>query len=71
MCLAVPGKIIRIDGSSCEIDIMGNRMLTDISLLKDAALGKYVLIHAGVAIAVISQEEAMDTIELLEEIVNG
>ena len=71
MCLAVPGKIIRIDGSACEIDIMGNRMLTDISLLKDAAPGKYVLIHAGVAIAVISQEEAMDTIELLEEIVNG
>ena len=70
MCLAVPAKIVAIDRDSfsAEIDVMGNIRTISVMLTPDADLGSWVLVHAGQAINVVSDEEAQASIEIWEEI---
>ncbi len=68
MCLAVPARIIEIDGDKAVADAMGNRWNIRITLTPDIVLGDVVLIHAGYAIAKVDEEEARKTWELFEEI---
>ncbi|MBS3910060.1 MAG: HypC/HybG/HupF family hydrogenase formation chaperone [Actinobacteria bacterium] len=73
MCLAVPAKIVAIDKDSfsAEIDVMGNIRTISVMLTPDADLGSWVLVHAGQAINVVSDEEAQASIEIWEEILRG
>jgi hydrogenase expression/formation protein HypC len=68
MCLAVPGKVVKISDRTCVVEIMGVSREISIELLKDVNLGDYVLIHAGCAIQKLDQEEAIKTIELFKEL---
>lgn len=69
MCLAVPGLITeRTEGSSATVDMLGARREISLRLVPDAAVGDYVLVHAGFGIQVISPDEARETIELLHEL---
>jgi len=68
MCLAVPGKVVKISDRTCVVEIMGVSREIFIELLKDVNLGDYVLIHAGCAIQKLDQEEAIKTIELFKEL---
>lgn len=66
MCLAIPGKIVRIKDNIAEIDIAGTLRKTSLQLVPEAGIGDYVLIHAGFAIQVLDEEEANETLKLLE-----
>jgi hydrogenase expression/formation protein HypC len=66
MCLAVPGKILSVDGKDADVDFGGVTRKVNISLVK-AGVGEYVIIHAGFAIQVVDQEEAEETIKIWEE----
>lgn len=71
MCVAVPGKVVKINGNYAKVNVMDNT--TDVNVkLVDVKIGDYVLIHAGCAIEVLSQEAAQEIIdvfsELLEEV---
>jgi hydrogenase expression/formation protein HypC len=68
MCLAVPVKIVAIDGDAAETEIAGVRRRVSIALTPEAKLGDYVLLHTGYAIGVIDEAEAEETLKLLEEI---
>ncbi len=68
MCLAVPVKIVSIDGAEAETEIAGVRRRVSIALTPEAKLGDYVLLHTGYAIGVIDEAEAEETLKLLEEI---
>ena len=68
MCLAVPVKIVSIDGDAAETEIAGVRRRVSIALTPEARLGDYVLLHTGYAIGVIDEAEAEETLKLLEEI---
>ncbi|MCX7923874.1 MAG: HypC/HybG/HupF family hydrogenase formation chaperone [Clostridia bacterium] len=68
MCLGIPGKIIKIEGKTSMVELMGVTREVSIELLKDVKLGDYVLVHAGCAIQVIDQEEALKTIEIFNEL---
>jgi len=68
MCLAVPVKIVFIDGDEAETEIAGVRRRVSIALTPEAKLGDYVLLHTGYAIGVIDEAEAEETLKLLEEI---
>jgi hydrogenase expression/formation protein HypC len=68
MCLAVPVRIVSIDGDAAETEIAGVRRRVSIAFTPEAKLGDYVLLHTGYAIGVIDEAEAEETLKLLEEI---
>jgi hydrogenase expression/formation protein HypC len=67
MCLAIPMKLIRRDEVSGVAEVDGVEREVSLLLQPDAAVGDYVLIHAGYAIGTIDEEEAQITLALLRE----
>jgi hydrogenase expression/formation protein HypC len=71
MCLAVPVKITSIEGEQAEVDIGGVGRKVSITLTPEARVGDYVLLHTGYAINVLNEEEAQETLNLLERMVEA
>jgi len=69
MCLAIPGKILEVNGDKANVDFNGVKRDVIIALVKDAKVGKYVLVHAGYAIELLNEEEAQETLKLWKNIV--
>jgi len=68
MCLAIPARVISIDGSKAQVDF-GEGVLREVNVtLVEAKMGDYVLVHAGYAIQTVDQKEALETISLWNEI---
>jgi len=55
MCLAIPGKIIKVKGQLAAVDFRGIKKEVNISLVK-AKIGDYVMVHAGFAIEKMDQD---------------
>lgn len=68
MCLAVPARIVELEGDNAIVDAMGNRFRAKTTLLPEAKLGNLVLVHAGFAITLVDEEEARKTWQLIEQI---
>ncbi|MHC4242365.1 MAG: HypC/HybG/HupF family hydrogenase formation chaperone [Planctomycetota bacterium] len=68
MCLAIPARIIELDGDKAVVDAMGNRWKAKTTLLPEVKLGDLVLIHAGFAISLVDEEEAKKTWQIIAEI---
>jgi len=71
MCLAVPVKVISIEGDQAEVDIGGVGRKISISLTPEVKVGDYVLLHTGYAINVLDESEAQETLCLLEQMVEA
>ncbi len=69
--MAVPVKIISIEGEQAEVDIGGVGRKVSITLTPEARVGDYVLLHTGYAINVLNEEEAQETLNLLERMVEA
>lgn len=67
MCLAVPAKIIKIEGDTAVIEINGVRRSGNVSLIQDPEIGDYVLLHAGFAIQKWSEEDVREFNAITEE----
>ena len=68
LCLAIPAKVIEIQGNTAKVDF-GEGVLRDVNVtLVNPRLGEYVLVHAGYAIQVIDRKAAEETLRLWEEI---
>jgi hydrogenase expression/formation protein HypC len=73
MCLAIPGKVIRISeqtpfGRTGKVSFGGVTKDVNLSYVPEAAVGDYVLVHAGFAINTIAEQEANQVFEYLREI---
>lgn len=68
MCLAVPSKIIEINGSTAKVDVDGVIRQTSIMLMDDIKIGDYVIVHAGFAINKLDEEAALQTLEDMRNI---
>jgi hydrogenase expression/formation protein HypC len=68
MCLAIPARIVELEGDRAIVDAMGNRWKAKTTLLPEAKIGDLVLIHAGFAISLVDEEEAKKTWQLIAEI---
>ncbi|MDI1471092.1 MAG: HypC/HybG/HupF family hydrogenase formation chaperone [Thermodesulfovibrio sp.] len=69
MCLAVPSKIIEIDGYMATVDVMGLRKQVSLLLLpEEPKIGEYVLVHAGFAINKMEPAEAEEALKIFEKI---
>mgnify|MGYP001015512272 CR=1 FL=1 len=67
MCLAIPGKIKKLDGNSAYFDFKDREYCADVSLVKEPKVGDWILMHDGRALSVISEEEATENLKLIEE----
>lgn len=67
MCLAIPALIKSIEDKEAEAEIGGISRRISLWLTPEAQAGDYVLVHTGYAINVLDQEEAEETLRLLEE----
>ena len=67
MCLSIPGQVIEIAGTTGHVNVAGNAVDTDFSFLPDAKPGDWVLVHAGFAIQKYDEQEALETLRVLQE----
>ncbi len=68
MCLAVPLKIISIEGKMGIGELGGVKKKVSLMLLDKVRVGDYVLLHAGFAINKLETKEAEELLQLLREI---
>ena len=73
MCLAIPGKITKIESQHdglvrmAKVQFGGISKEASLEMVPHAKEGDYVLVHVGVAISVVNEEEAKKTFEYLRE----
>ena len=72
MCLAVPGRILEIEGDdpllrSGRVDFSGIVKRVNLSYVPDARPGDFVLVHVGFAISTVDEEEAAKVFSYLKE----
>ncbi|KPJ86426.1 MAG: hypothetical protein AMS17_12530 [Spirochaetes bacterium DG_61] len=67
MCLAIPGRVLTVEGATGIVELGGVRRKASLQLVPEAVPGSYVLVHAGFAIQVIDEEEAKETLDLFNE----
>ncbi len=71
MCLAIPGKVTSVKSNKGKIDF-GEGVLRDVNMtLVKAKIGDYVLVHAGYAIQVLNEKEALETLDLWNQILKA
>jgi len=72
MCLGIPGKITEFLPSEgmkmCKVDFGGVLRQVCIETLPEAKIGDYVIVHAGFALSILSEDEARETLDILDEI---
>ena len=74
MCLAIPGQIISIDAQldetfrQAKVSFGGIVKDVNLSMVSEARIGDYVLVHVGVALSIVDEEEAKTTFEYLRQI---
>lgn len=67
MCLAVPLKLIEINGKTATGEAMGMTRQLRVDFIKDPQVGDYVMVHAGFAIERLPAGQALADLEAWEE----
>lgn len=71
MCLAIPSKVIEMDGLRAVVDVYGaQREISLMVMPEEVALGDYVLVHAGFAIQKVDEAAALDALNLISTIID-
>ena len=68
MCLAVPLKLVEINGKDAVGEALGMRRSVRVDFIPDPKIGDYVMVHAGSAMERLPEEQAMDDLETWEEL---
>jgi hydrogenase expression/formation protein HypC len=74
MCLSIPGKLTEIIAELDEtfrigkVDFDGIKKEVNLTMVPEAKIGDYVLVHVGAAISIIDEEEAKKTFELIKQL---
>ncbi|MEI6888222.1 MAG: HypC/HybG/HupF family hydrogenase formation chaperone [Bacteroidales bacterium] len=71
MCLAIPAKVLSVEGASALVSIEDVEYKASLLLLDDVQPGDYVMLHAGFAIEKVDAEEAAETLRLLNEVADN
>ena len=67
MCLAIPALIKSVYGMEAEAEIGGISRRISLQLTPEARVGDYAIVHTGYAISIMDQEEAEETLRILDE----
>ena len=68
MCLAVPMKVVQINGEFGIAELGGLRRKVNLQLLPQIKVGDYIIVHAGFGIEKLDTEEAEETLRIINEI---
>lgn len=68
MCLAVPGRIIKVNGDEAIVELHGNRLRISTLMTPDARAGQWALVHAGFAIQLLDDLAATRTWSVLGDL---
>jgi len=71
MCLAVPLKLIEINGKEAVGESMGMKRKLRLDFIENPRLGEYVIVHAGFAIERLPEDQALEDIRVWEEVQNA
>ena len=68
MCLAVPLKLVEINGNDAVGESMGMRRKLRVDYIDEPKIGDYVIVHAGFAIERLPERQALEDLEAWEEL---
>ena len=68
MCLAVPLRLVSVNGTDAIGEVGGIQREVSIMMTPDVKVGDYVIVHAGFALNLISEQDALETLGLLSQI---
>ena len=68
MCLAIPMQVIEVDGVNAQVALDGVERKIRVDFVPGIMIGEYVLVHAGIAIERVDEDEAIKTLELIKAI---
>ncbi len=74
MCLAIPGKITVIEDHAdptfrtARVSFGGIHKEVNLALVPEARTGDYVLVHVGIAISIVDEDEALKTLQYIEKL---
>ncbi|MDD3686724.1 MAG: HypC/HybG/HupF family hydrogenase formation chaperone [Bacteroidales bacterium] len=67
MCLSIPAKVISIEGKTAIVSVGGAEYEANLEMIEDVNVGDYILLHTGLAIEKLSEEDALETLKTFEE----
>ena len=71
MCLAIPGKVVEVDAAVSplmgKVSFGGIKKNVCLELVTEVKIGYYVIVHVGFAISMMDEEEAQETLKLIEQ----
>lgn len=67
MCLAVPMQLLEIKGDVGVVELGGVRREISLMIAPEAKVGDYLIVHAGTAIQILDEEDALETMKIFEE----
>lgn len=67
MCVGLAAKVVSVKDGTAVIDASGAKRDVSAELLEDLEPGDYVMVHAGVAIAKITEDDASETTNILNK----
>ena len=71
MCLAVPLRLIEIDGKNAVGEALGVKRAVRVDFIREPKIGDYVIVHAGFAIERLPEAQAVEDLETWEELDNA
>ena len=71
MCLAVPLRLVELDGKEAVGEANGVRRRVRVDFIRDPKPGDYVIVHAGFAIERMDEQQALDNLRAIQEVIDA
>ncbi len=66
MCVGISGKVVKLQSGTALVDVSGAKREVSAELLNDLEPGDYVMVHAGIAIAKITDDDEDEAEQVME-----
>lgn len=67
MCLSIPAKVISIENNIAKASVGGSVVHAALHLVDNVKTGDYILVHTGMALEKLSEDEALETLKTIKE----
>lgn len=71
MCLAIPLRLVEVDGMNATAEAAGIRRRVRVDFIREPKAGEYVIVHAGFAIERLSEQQALENLQAIQEVADA